>query len=79
MCVSSPFFGQDEDRFWMFWVNLVQFGLRIMRKEGNCQVRIFVFLRSKSSILEVRKMWGKGVEMCRYLRRLKYLMKEVYW
>ncbi len=76
---QQQFHGQDEDRFRIFWDNLVEIRLRIMREEGFCEVRIFRFLRSESSILEVPKMWGRGVEMSPYLRRYKYLMKEVYW
>ncbi len=38
---------------------LVQFGLRIMCKEGTCEVQIFGFFRSKSSNLEGQKIWEK--------------------
>ncbi len=50
-----------------------------MCKEGICQIWNFGFLRSKRSNLEVWKKWGVNVEMSPYLRRYKYLVKEVYW
>ncbi len=33
----------------------------------------------RSSNLEVQKILGAGVEMAPYLRKYKYLVKEVYW
>ena len=78
VCVQQ-FHGQNEDQFLIFWALLVQFGLGILCKEGICQIWIFGFLRSKRSNLEVQKKWGVNVEMSLYLRRHKYLVKEVYW
>ncbi len=78
VCVQK-FHGQDEDWFGIFWALVVYFGLGIMRKEGICQIWNFVFLRSKSSNLEVQTKWGIDVEISLYLRRYKYLVKEVYW
>ncbi len=49
-----------------------------MCKEGMCQICLFGFLRSKSSNLEVHKKWDVDVEMSPYLRRYKYLVKEVF-
>ncbi len=49
-----------------------------MHEEGICQICILGFLRSKRSNLEVKKKWGVYVEMSLYLRRYKYLVKEVY-
>ncbi len=78
VCVQQ-FHSQDEDWFEVFWAVLVHFGLGIIRKEGFCQILSFGVLRSKSSNLEVQKKWGVDVEMSPYLRRYKYLVKEVYW
>ena len=49
----QQFHGQDEDWFGIFWALLVHFRLGIIHKKGICQVRIFGFMRSKSSNLEV--------------------------
>ncbi len=49
-----------------------------MLEEGICQVGIFGFLRSKSSNLEVQKIWGVDVEMALYLTKYKYLVREIY-
>ena len=63
----------------IFWAVLVQFGLGIMCWEGFWEVQIFGFFRPKSSNLEELKIQGMDVEMALYLRKYKYLVKEVYW
>ncbi len=77
VCIQQ-FHGQDKDQFWNFWALLVQFGLGIMHQEGFCKLWILGFLRSKSSNLEVWKIWVMDVEMDLYLRKYKNLVKEVY-
>ncbi len=68
---------QDEDHFWIFWALLVQFGFGIMHQEGFWELLILGFLRSKSSNLEVWKIWGTDVKMALYLKKYKNLVKEV--
>ncbi len=38
-----------------------------MLEEGICEIGIFEFMRSKSSNLEVQKIWGMDIEMGPYL------------
>ncbi len=55
------------------WAILVQFRLGIMLKEGICEVQIFGFMRSKSSNLQVCKIWCVDVEMGLYLSKYNFL------
>ncbi len=50
-----------------------------MHQEGFGELWSLGFFRSKSLKLEVWKIWGMDVEMAPYLRKYKYLVKEVYW
>ncbi len=42
-------YGQDEVQAWVFWVNLDLFGSTTMREGRICQVRIFGFVRARTS------------------------------
>ncbi len=54
----------DFGSFGLFWLI---FGLGILLKEGICKVLIFGFMRSKSSNLDVWKIWGVDPKMGLYL------------
>ena len=71
------FHGQDEHQIRIFWAFLVLFGLRTMHKEGICEVQIYGFTRSKSSNLKGWKIWHMLRQISLYLRKSKYLVKEV--
>ncbi len=45
-----------------------------MLKEGIYEVQIFGFMRSKSSNLEVWKIWGVDVEMALFLCRYNFVL-----
>ncbi len=77
VCVQQ-FHGQDEDQFEVFWALLVYFGLGIVCQEGLGELYILGFFQSKSSNLEVQKIWGIDVKMALYLRKYKNLVKEAY-
>ncbi len=75
VCVHL-FHGQDWDQFQVFGAFLVQFGLRIMHQEGKCIVWIFGFFRSKSSNLEVQKIWDMLGQIGPYLKSINIWWKK---
>ena len=78
VCVHL-FHSQDKDQFQVFWALLVQIGLGIVHQEEFGELWNLRFSRPKSLNLEAQKLQGMVVEIAPYLRKYKYLVKEVYW